>query len=111
MLSEKIIQKSLEHANSRYYYEVSEKLHRVNNKKSYINRRSDSYCCGYMDCQNELRFIPVEEKLPPIDVPVILKFKDWQGNEMFQIYTLGSVERREHFLKTHLKFTEWRFFL
>ncbi len=63
MLSEKIIQKSLEHANSRYYYEVSEKLHTVNNKKSQINRRSDSYSCGYMDCQNEIQ--------PPINIAAV----------------------------------------
>ena len=75
----------------------------------------DSFETGFELCQQvfekKLRFIPVEEKLPPIDIPVILKFKDWQGNEMYQIYTLGSIERREHFLKTHLKFTEWRSFL
>ena len=70
---------------------------------------------GYDFCQKEyeekLRWIPVEEKLPPIDIPVILKFKDWAGRDVFQIFTLRSVERREHFLKTHLKFTEWRYFL
>lgn len=58
--------------------------------------------------EEKLRWIPVEEKLPPIDIPVILKYRDWEGKFVYQIFTLGSIERREHFLKTHLKFTEWR---
>lgn len=51
MVSEKIIEESLKHSNERYEYERSENLHKVNNKRSYINRRSDSYCTGYLDCQ------------------------------------------------------------
>ena len=83
------------------------------NEIQFIKR--DAFKNGYELCKKEyeekLRWIPVEKKLPPIDIPVILKFKDWKGNEMYQIYTLCSVERRDHFLKTHLKFTEWRSFL
>ena len=87
----------------------------LNIYSSHKTKETDIFIAGYELCQKEyeekLRWIPVEEELPPIDIPVILKFKDWKCNEMYQIYTLGSVERRDHFLKTHLKFTEWRVFL
>jgi len=111
----KLIKMSLEHAEKRYTFQKNHNHFRNVTKKEVIALRSDSYCAGYLDCDKyyheKLNFIKVEQELPPIDIPVILKFKDWKGNEMYQIYTLDSVERREHFLKTHLKFTEWRFFL
>lgn len=53
------------------------------------------------------RWTPVEEKLPPIGVPVICKYSMF-GKEYHWTGTFYTEERIMHFIKKHLKITHWR---
>lgn len=54
------------------------------------------------------RFIQIDEKLPPVDCHVILKFINYRGNIDYWVGILKTEERLHHFLDQHLKFTHWR---
>ena len=53
------------------------------------------------------RWIPVEEELPPIGVPVICKYSMF-GKEYNWTGTFYTEERIMHFIKKHLQITHWR---
>ena len=53
------------------------------------------------------RWIPVEEELPPIGVPVTCKYNVFD-KEYYWSGTFISDERMMHFIKKHLGITHWR---
>lgn len=53
------------------------------------------------------RWIPIEEELPPLGVPVICKYSVF-GKEYHWAGTFYTEERIMHFIKKHLQITHWR---
>ena len=53
------------------------------------------------------RWIPIEEELPPLRVPVICKYSMF-GKEYHWTGTFYTEERIMHFVKKHLQITHWR---
>ena len=53
------------------------------------------------------KWIPVEEELPPIGVPVTCKYNVFD-KEYYWSGTFISDERMMHFIKNHLEITHWR---
>ena len=53
------------------------------------------------------RWIPVEEELPPLGVPVICRYNMFD-KEYYWTGTFYTKERIMHFVKKHLKITHFR---
>ena len=53
------------------------------------------------------RWIPVEEELPPLGVPVICKYSMF-GTDCHWTGSFYSEERIMHFINRYLKITHWR---
>lgn len=53
------------------------------------------------------RWIPVEEELPPIGIPVVCKYEVFD-KEYYWAGTFYTEERMVHFVKKHLMITHWR---
>lgn len=90
-----IEEKAIEYAESKIKYE---------NDPEYFEDICKSFMKGADFAQ---RWIPVEEELPPIGLPVTCKYNVFD-KEYYWSGTFISHERMMHFIKKHLQITHWR---
>ena len=73
-------------------------------EETYIADVYDGFKAGVEFAQ---RWIPVEEELPPLDVPITAKYICF-NKECYWSGIFGSENRRKHFIESHLMITHWK---